>query len=77
MRSSTTRSEQLEALCGKTPKLIHHVILPNDIGVLRTDFRLGLPAPATYCASSLKGPSLPLAWPLTSRHITSHRLVTM
>src|SRR5438445_6503821 len=37
----------------------------------------GLPGPARYWASSLKGPSLPLAIPLAFRHITSQRLVTI
>ncbi len=34
--------EQLEALCGKDAQFVHHVVPPDDVGVVRADFGGGI-----------------------------------
>src|SRR5215510_3150646 len=74
--SSAMITEQFDALCGNTPSssiMSYFQMMSASLGPI---FAGGLPGPATYCASSLNGPSLPLDMPFTSRHMTSQRLVT-
>src|SRR5688500_14344426 len=76
-KSSATSTEQFDALCGHTPSssiLSYFQMMSASFGPI---VALGFPGPATYCASSLNSPSLPLDNPSASRHITSQRLVTM
>ena len=55
-------------------EFVHHVVAPDDVGVLRADFRLAAcPGPTTdTCASSLKGRRC--RWPCL--HVEAHHFAT-